>query len=337
MACPTGATAAEVLVKVEDKIGTLPLSTEVFRIPPPDTVPDEEAEAPLRLALYAMAPGLKPGLLEAGPDGWLNIWHDPYLTHLIMQAKAPIQMSGRVGARTAELWLKMPQSWGGVGGGVWGGTSCFPAGRSSPCVRVTCVEAKQRDSVSNVFHVLLAPHATVQELRQELGSQLPEWAEVRAARPGLGLVVLKGTEHVPDKVLVSDFDGVVTAAMLLTKEQCRKLQHMLLSVVRSPEVQQALDSCEQQANGNEAKFRAKLAHLMLEEVCPDLAAEFGLPRTFSCMRALKDAIGWHMEGDFDMVKSAYDLEAALRNWPAMESNAAALRRMLGQPDDMWQG
>jgi len=205
-------------------------------------------------------------------------------------------------------------------------------GRVSPSVRVQCTELPNRESVSTVFHLDMPMEATVDDLRRVLGSRLPEWAEVYARRPGRVRASLKDAEPLPDKVMVSDFASAVTADMLLTKSQVQAFQEVLLEHMQSARIQRQLNVFEEEAGGDDGKYRAKLGFLLMDEVYPVVAADFGLPRTYSCMRALIQTVTVHMREDAEMFVLAMKLEAALRNWQMFDRNKLSTRDILIRRD-----
>uniref|UniRef100_A0A7S4SCM7 Glycosyltransferase 2-like domain-containing protein n=1 Tax=Alexandrium monilatum TaxID=311494 RepID=A0A7S4SCM7_9DINO len=320
---PAGALGGEVLARVEERLGDLPLGTQIWWAPPPSQGSEAERDQALQQAIRNLLPGFsKPGGTPATATEERE--------ELLARVAGPVPRHGRIGARTTELWLSVPGRWRLEGDPARGQEVRLRVSRTSPSVCVTCEELPSRESVSTVFHLELPMDATVDDLRRALGARLPEWAEVLARRPGRGRVALKDSEPLPDKVTLTDFAGAVTADMVLTKGQVREFMALLLQAVRSARVQQILDGFQAETRMDEGLYRAKLAFLLLDEVYPAVASHFELPRSCSCMMALKQTVTAHMQGDVDMFATAVELEECLRNRQAAEDNAATWRYLLAQ-------
>merc|ERR1712061_173125 len=170
--------------------------------------------------------------------------------------------------------------------------------------------------------------AHVTTLRMRLGNLVPDKVEVFAPKPGVGHALLMDYEPLPDKVFVPAFTNPIPPNMVLTKRQCQELQAELVTILRRPDMQQKFNAFELEADGNDVVYRQRLAFVLMDEVYPSLAPRYGLPEERSSMRIMTDAIGFHMQGDLDMCRTALTLETLMRNKMSIASNTIMLENLL---------
>lgn len=304
--CWAGATAAELLQRMEERVGLLPLSAEVFWVPPPDQASEAErirhAGTLLRLDAGRIAAFEQAESSESAEE------LDPELAKLVRSTIEVVPLNERIGARTAEVWVRFP----GVG----------PDGRSSDHVRVTTEQEKLAPkSVSRVFHVQLDKGAKIADLRDALGAGLPAAASVfqlknlKHGRSGTEWVALEDWETVPDKVRVSDFVAQVTPDMVLRFGQCLEVYSRMWYMIVEPDVQALITQLQEESEGNDQVFRALLLGVLSEKLYPAVAPYFGMPDGNDFLNVFVKAIQVHMnvDGDLTMHRAWLQVETAMHN------------------------
>lgn len=124
------------------------------------------------------------------------------------------------------------------------------------------------------------------------------------------------------EVSLSKFVGEVTRRMVITRSQAIEYQTLLKSAMLRPHIQQRLDELEQQAAGNDVKYRAHLRRLLNYEVLPELVSHFGLVNDDRGPQLLHYALGAHLGDDLEIHENWLELEILQRNKP-MEALASA--------------
>mmetsp|Transcript_107481 Transcript_107481/g.335074 ORF Transcript_107481/g.335074 Transcript_107481/m.335074 type:complete len:449 (+) Transcript_107481:421-1767(+) len=305
--CWTGATAAELLSRLEEQIGMLPLSAEVCWVPLVEQAPEAErrrrAAEVLRLGVAQTERLRQVESLDAV---------DPEVADRIRTTMSPVPLSERIGAKTSEVWLRLPE--------------LRPDGRSDDHVRVsTNQETLVPRSVSRVFHVFLFAGAKIADLRNALQPGLPSDASVLVLKSstlgGTDWVELEDWDMVPDKVRVSRFEAQITPEIVLRFGQCLEVYSKMLAVVARPDVQALFDSFQVEAEGDDRVYRAFLLQFLSEKLYPSIGPCFGFPDGNEFLQSFVKAIQVHMNYDLDLKMhwAWFGVETAMRNGMNVES------------------
>lgn len=164
--CPVGAAAADVLERIETHTGVLPLTTDMFWLPPQlvdhaHAMPEFQAGVLQVMRLVSPCTSVS-GMRRAAAD---SDWSDVQ-KRMFRRVTSAIPWHARVGGQVAEVWLSVRLADGqGIASvsAECGMDACRY--RSSPYVRVTCADDPAPESVSSIFHVDLPLDADVALLR----------------------------------------------------------------------------------------------------------------------------------------------------------------------------
>lgn len=205
-----------------------------------------------------------------------------------------------------------------------------PAAQSAPEVyfdfRITCLKPKE-GSVFDSFHITLPDSATVGTLRAALGEGLPRKVEV-CELDGMGFKVLKDDDAMPAWVTVEEINWAINMDMVLTMNQCKEAQEMMMVTLKSPKIQKKLDELEAQANKVETKYRILLTKMLHSEVYPAIVDHFSLPTGVKGTQMLLGSIP--MKSDFGMIQNWLELEKLMRNKANIKRAEETLAGMIAQ-------
>lgn len=169
------------------------------------------------------------------------------------------------------------------------------------------VQKPQATSNQDVMHLKMSSKTTVAELRKMLQGFLPPRAPVLSAT----LQPLLDDSIVPESVFVSEVTTAIKPKDVLTPDQVKVAQHMMMKKWREPDMQAQLDELEITTAGNQRKYASQASQIALREVYPDICDCFGIRHDRSVDVGL--AIQHHAQADIEIVENWLKLETLMRN------------------------
>jgi len=305
--CAVSATVEELLRLVRAEVDFECGDYCVHRVPPPGQAGEERRDAiaaeALGISFLAERQGAKENLDPSTKSG--KQWR-----RLLDAAKAPVAARERLGLRTQELWLLPPEA-------PSEGEEELPAGcEPEKCVfvRATCQQANAKEffASSRTCSVVVGEGATVAQLREVLGDNLPASAKVLAERPGRGIITLKDTDPVPPEVTLTDFKGKHRFYLHLTHRQALVAICAMRNFFKKQKQQRRLDELEA-ACKNDVVYRAELLRIISEEVYPVIWRRLGIPLDELSPGQMMEEMGRCVWADLQIAEVWFESEWLMRN------------------------